>query len=71
MAEEQYKTKGVTFNLEDPDQKGLLDHALGPNGKRNFSAYVKRLIQLDKERANRREEVIKVSNQGGIKFNIG
>lgn len=39
--------KCVAFNIVDPDQKAMLDHA----GKRtNFSAYIKRLIQRDMER---------------------
>ena len=42
----QYKTEGVVFNLDDPDQRGLWEHA---RRRKNFSAYVKRLIQRDKE----------------------
>lgn len=38
------KTKGVAFNLDDPDQKELLEYAMK---RTNFSAYVKRLIQKD------------------------
>ena len=38
------KTRGVAFNLEDPDQKQQYDHTLQ---FKNFSAYVKRLIQRD------------------------
>ena len=38
--------KSVSFNVQDPDQKAMLEHA----GKRpNFSGYVKRLIQRDME----------------------
>lgn len=38
--------KGVSFNLYDPDQKKMYDHAMK---RSNFSAYVKRLIQRDIE----------------------
>lgn len=38
--------KPVAFNLDDPDQKELYDHAMK---RTNFSAYVKRLIQRDME----------------------
>lgn len=38
--------KPVAFNLTDPDQAKMLEHA----GKRqNFSGYIKRLIQRDME----------------------
>lgn len=40
----EIKTKGVTFNVLDPDQKKLFDHAMK---RPNFSGYVKRLIQRD------------------------
>lgn len=40
------KTKGVAFNLDDPDQLKMLDHA---NQRTNFSSYIKRLIQRDME----------------------
>lgn len=40
------KTKGVTFNLLDPDQVKLFEHA---SKRQNFSGYVKRLIQRDLE----------------------
>jgi len=38
------KTKGVSFNLEDPDQLELYQFAAK---RKNFSAYIKRLIQKD------------------------
>jgi hypothetical protein len=38
--------KPVAFNLDDPDQKNLYDHAMK---RTNFSAYIKRLIQRDME----------------------
>ncbi|MED5040758.1 hypothetical protein P9848_01385 [Geobacillus stearothermophilus] len=38
--------KPVAFNLDDPDQKELYDHAMK---RTNFSAYIKRLIQRDME----------------------
>jgi hypothetical protein len=39
-----YKRKGVVFNISDPDQVKLFNHAMS---RSNFSAYVKRLIQRD------------------------
>jgi hypothetical protein len=39
-------TKGVSFNLADPDQISLFEHA---KKRPNFSGYVKRLIQRDLE----------------------
>lgn len=41
------KTKGVAFNLDDPDQNELYEWAMS---RTNFSAYVKRLIQSDFEK---------------------
>lgn len=38
--------KGVAFNINDPDQLLMFNHA---NKRSNFSAYVKRLIQRDME----------------------
>ncbi|WP_171684035.1 hypothetical protein [Paenibacillus planticolens] len=40
------KIKQVVFNIDDPDQKLLLQHAAQ---RTNFSAYIKRLIQRDME----------------------
>ena len=41
--------KSIAFNLLDPDQKKMLEHAdLRPN----FSGYIKRLIQRDMEGGN-------------------
>jgi hypothetical protein len=40
------KRKPVAFNVNDPDQKALFDHACQ---RTNFSAYIKRLIQRDME----------------------
>lgn len=37
-------TKGVSFNVLDPDQEKLLQHAIK---RKNFSSYIKRLIQRD------------------------
>lgn len=42
----KYYSKGVSFNLSDPDQISLLEHA---NKRENFSGYIKRLIQKDKD----------------------
>jgi hypothetical protein len=59
------KTKGVAFNLDDPDQKELFDWAMS---RTNFSAYVKRLIQADRDQ--KKPPVIR-STGGGIKIKIG
>lgn len=40
------KVQSISFNLEDPFEKELLEHAMT---KGFFSKYVKRLIQRDKE----------------------
>lgn len=45
------KSKAVTFNVLDPDQKELFEHAMQ---RKNFSGYVKRLIQRDLERKLRK-----------------
>jgi hypothetical protein len=45
--QQNIKTKGVSFNLDDPLQKQLYDHAMKHT---NFSSYVKALIQRDMER---------------------
>lgn len=42
------KVEGVAFNLADPDQVKLWQHA---KRRTNFSAYIKRLIQRDMEGA--------------------
>ena len=44
----QYVTKAVSFNIADPDQKSLYDHAMK---RKNFSSYMKRLIQRDIDNA--------------------
>ncbi len=41
--------KSIAFNMEDPDQRAMLEHA---RRRPNFSGYVKRLIQRDMEGAN-------------------
>ena len=44
--QENIATKGVAFNMNDPDQSKLFEYA----AKRpNFSGYIKRLIQRDME----------------------
>ncbi|GGD07645.1 hypothetical protein [Pontibacillus salipaludis] len=47
-----YIRRSVSFNSEDPDQAALLDHA---SKRKNFSGYVKRLIQRDMERGGQAE----------------
>jgi hypothetical protein len=41
-------SKATSFNVKDPDQLKMLEHA---NKRKNFSAYIKRLIQRDMEGA--------------------
>jgi hypothetical protein len=43
-----FVNKAVSFNITDPDQQKLLEHALK---RKNFSAYMKRLIQRDIDNA--------------------
>ena len=40
------KIKSVAFNLDDPDQAKMFEHA---TKRTNFSSYIKRLIQRDLE----------------------
>ncbi|WP_102346839.1 hypothetical protein [Bacillus sp. Marseille-P3661] len=42
----QITRKSVAFNIDDPDQMALLEHA---SKRANFSSYIKRLIQRDLE----------------------
>lgn len=66
------KTKGVAFNLADPDQKALFEYAMT---RTNFSAYVKRLIQADMQRQQAktagRHPAVHSAEYGGIKIRIG
>lgn len=66
------KTRGVAFNLSDPDQKQLYDYTMN---FKNYSAYVKRLIQRDMESRGIKPnkigfkkpvEVIKIDGSGEI-----
>jgi hypothetical protein len=64
------KTKGVAFNMDDPDQKELFEYAME---RTNFSAYVKRLIQSDRDSKRRKatgNPVVLSSNKGGIRFTV-
>lgn len=47
--------KPVAFNIEDPDQLALYEHAMK---RTNFSAYVKRLIQRDMEGVNIQRPIV-------------
>lgn len=65
------KTRGVAFNLEDPAQEDLYKYT---QGFKNFSAYVKGLIERD--RASRKmpapqNKEISRSGTGGIKIKVG
>lgn len=44
MSKKKIVTCGVAFNLDDPDQLKLYEHA---KKRTNFSAYIKRLITMD------------------------
>lgn len=59
------KNKGVSFNLDDPGQKSLYDFAVGQS---NFSSYVKRLIQSDRDRNEKRTTK---NGNGGIQIRMG
>lgn len=64
------KTKGVAFNLDDPDQKELFEYA---SERTNFSYYVKSLIQADRDAKRRKatgNPVVLSSNKGGIRFTV-
>lgn len=60
MPKKNMERKGVVFNLDDPDQLELFNHAMK---RSNFSAYVKRLIQRDKEGRWIAEEQIEVEEE--------
>jgi hypothetical protein len=62
-----YKTKGVTFNLSDPDQLQLFKYAMQ---RQNFSGYVKRLIQRDFEQQDRKNPAVVKTANGGIKLDL-
>lgn len=46
----EIKRKTVSFNVADPDQLAMFEHACQ---RTNFSAYIKRLIQRDLEGGNK------------------
>lgn len=48
--QKQMHNQPVAFNLADPDQKKMFEHAMN---RPNFSGYVKRLIQRDMEGGNK------------------
>lgn len=49
--------KPVAFNIEDPDQLALYEHAMK---RTNFSAYIKRLIQRDMEGVSVQRPIVAV-----------
>lgn len=63
------KTKGVSFNLEDPYQARLFKFACE---SRNFSALVKNLlaVQMEKEHTTAPAKKVIPSSNGGIVFKI-
>lgn len=58
-----YVTKGVTFNLADPDQKKLYEHAME---SKNFSGKMKRLLEKDYAEKNTPRQV----HRGGIQIDL-
>lgn len=64
------ETKGVSFNLNDPMQKGLYDFAFEQST--NFSGYVKYLLAAEKERVERtlRSQPVQSSQDGTIRFRV-
>ncbi|AKQ08614.1 DNA binding protein [Bacillus phage vB_BceS-M2] len=64
------ETKGVSFNLNDPMQKGLYDFAM--DNSTNFSGYVKYLLAAEKERVERtlRSQPVQTSHDGAIRFRV-
>lgn len=64
------KTRGVAFNLEDPAQADLYGYT---KQFKNFSAYIKGLIERD--RATRKpapaQKIINPPGSGGIKIKVG
>lgn len=61
------KTRGVAFNIEDPAQKDLYDYTLK---FKNFSAYIKGLIERDKA-VRVPQKIINPPGAGGIKIKVG
>jgi hypothetical protein len=65
------KTRGVAFNLEDPAQADLYKYT---QEFKNFSAYVKNLIERDRavrKPAPAPAQKIVSNNNGGIRFTVG
>lgn len=66
--------KSVSFNLQDEVDTDLLKHAERENPltgrKRNFSKYVKRLIEEDKKRENEKVNVSSTNNSVVIEENL-
>ena len=60
--------KQITFNVEDPEQKQLLEYALSLD---NFSGRMKKLLKQDYLRTQQLQNQLKFSNQGGIRFTVG
>ena len=58
------KRKQVTFNIEDEEQRGLLNYALSLD---NFSGRMKKLLREDYERFQRLQQL----ERGGIQMTIG
>lgn len=63
------KTKGVSFNMEDPHQAKLYEFACNTT---NFSGLVKNLLSVQMEQSKRVAPAKKVipSSNGGIVFKV-
>ena len=58
--------KPVAFNIEDPDQLALYEHAMK---RTNFSAYIKRLIQRDMEGVSVKRQILETQEVQTEYFN--
>lgn len=59
------KTRGVSFNLDDPQQRSLYEYT---KNFTNFSAYMKHLISCDKQKEGHSAPQISKSDDGGYKI---
>jgi hypothetical protein len=63
------RVKSVSFNIKNPKEKVFLDMLESESCE--FSRYVKELIFTDIERRNRALRIVKRSENGGIKIEVG
>lgn len=57
------KNKPVSFNIENPTDRQLLEHA---NAQGNFSGYIKRLMRNELNR----QRTVSATTQGGLKITV-